>query len=54
MCKWGYRTFNRSLSEYELNEYGKEGWELISHTAICSVLREVIQYYVFKREIKED
>ena len=45
---WEYKHFNSKLSETELNNLGKEGWELVSHTAIYA-WGELKQYYVFKR-----
>lgn len=39
------------------NEWGEEGWELVSHSAYCdSSITDgcnVYHYYYFKREIKE-
>jgi len=40
------------LNDGELNELGKEGWELVSHTALMgwyTYQNKIRQYYVFKR-----
>jgi hypothetical protein len=37
------------MSEDELNRWGNNGWELVTHTSETGYGRH-IQYYVFKRE----
>lgn len=56
MKKFEYFTFERSTpaDSRELNRFGKEGWELVSHSA--TVVRPLgtsiySHFYTFKREI---
>lgn len=49
MKKYEYISFNNKLSDLELNDLGKNGWQLISHTA--NLGGSFAQYYVFMREI---
>lgn len=53
MRRFEYKSFNYKLSEFELNRFGNEGWELVSHTAVINKDDELIQYYVFKRQLYE-
>lgn len=52
--KWEYKSVNAKLSDTQLNEFGEQGWELVSHTAVA--VSNLFggsgfgQYYVFKRE----
>lgn len=54
MKKWEYKSVNAKLSDTQLNEFGEQGWELVSHTAVA--VSNLFggsgfgQYYVFKRE----
>ncbi|MEK6829005.1 MAG: DUF4177 domain-containing protein [Nanoarchaeota archaeon] len=55
MKKWEYKAVNEKLSESQLNNFGEQGWELVSHTAVAvaNILGSAMgQYYVFKREKK--
>lgn len=52
MKKFEYKTFDKKVSDTELNKLGEEGWELVSHSAVCSY-NIIIQYYIFKR-VKTD
>lgn len=46
MLKWQYlRTHN--LTEFQLNLYGTEGWELVSTSTIGDVI-----FYFFKRPMQ--
>ena len=50
MKKFEYKRvdeFNK-MSSNELDEYGKDGWEL------CGIINEFYQTYYFKREITEE
>lgn len=51
MKKWKYLVINnRYLDEDDLNEIGKNGWELISYKkTIFSHIMEVIYEYIFKK-----
>ncbi len=57
MKKWEYKTSQSKLTDTELNRLGKEGWELVSHTAVVAShflgASDFKQYYVFKRELKD-
>ena len=51
--QWEYKRLSRNLkndappSESELNEYGKDGWELVSSMIYADML-----YFYFKRPAK--
>ena len=51
--KWEYLTIEKSrytLEEDELNEFGNDGWELVTHNVIVSDnSQRVVQIYTFKR-----
>ena len=56
---WEYRNLSPSfLRDWELNNLGEEGWELISHSVInCAGSWDsgtIRHYYTFKRRKIED
>lgn len=59
MKKWEYKHVNAKMSETELNQLGRQGWELVSHTGIATSdflggAGQFKQYYVFKRPIEDE
>ena len=50
MKKFQYKTFQSALTDEVLNDLGKQGWELVSHTAVMGTFLGGGQYYIFKRE----
>lgn len=50
MKKFEYISFNKKLTDSDLNDLGKGGWQLVSHTAAVAY-GQFGQYYVFMREI---
>jgi hypothetical protein len=58
MKKWEYKSFQDKLTDTIMNQLGKQGWELVNHTAVATSdflggAGQFKQYYVFKRELKE-
>lgn len=52
MKKFEYLTIKKYLDQKELNKFGLQGWELITHEAIyVSKTHELKQNYIFKREL---
>ena len=58
MRKWEYKSIEKGLGEYGLNDLGKEGWELVSHSWVMAVSTGYVdnslisnQEYIFKREL---
>jgi len=50
MKKWEYRVIDhKKLYFWNLCEYGKEGWELVSYTSVDNYNK--CHEYIFKREI---
>jgi hypothetical protein len=47
MRQFDYIKVVGEMSEKDLNRYGREGWELITHTVVYH--REI---YIFKKELK--
>jgi hypothetical protein len=50
MKKWEYKTVFGTINDRKLNEFGKDGWELIVIESPNSILME--RRYYFKREIQ--
>lgn len=55
--KYEYKTVWKNLNVDELNELGKEGWELVSVVELPSSIGEIFtvsgaQHFYFKREIE--
>lgn len=50
MDRFDYHTEQTILSDKDLNKLGKDGWELVSHTAVIYA-GELRQYYIFKRKL---
>lgn len=49
---WEYKIVEEAMSQGELNLFGSNGWELVSHT--CAYVPEnryskIVQQYTFKR-----
>ena len=58
MKKYLYTSHNGILDDHELNSYGKDGWELISHSAVVTAgtfgsSNELRQYYIFKKDFED-
>ena len=56
MEKWQYKTVkltDRSMFESDLNDFGANGWELVSHSIISSnsSYTTILHHYTFKRRI---
>jgi hypothetical protein len=50
MIRWEYKTVFGNYSDRKLNEFGKEGWELVSVEPNENLM---LRRYYFKRQIKE-
>ena len=54
MEKWEYKVVNDKLSNYQLDIYGREGWELVAVTKVFLWMCFYFEYqYIFKRKIQE-
>ena len=56
MERWEYETrtlVDNSMWDYDLNDLGAQGWELVSHsiTAPNSSYTSIRHYYTFKRRV---
>ena len=56
MDKWEYKTRtlkDMSMFESDLNDFGANGWELVSHsiTSNNSSYTTILHYYTFKRRV---
>ena len=47
--EWEYEIFNYYLNEEQLNELGRDKWELVAHNVSYSQWRETVHHYTFKR-----
>jgi len=48
--KWEYLK-EYDLSDEQLNEFGKNGWNLVNFTFIQSEYTDNFYYYIFKRQL---
>jgi len=53
IVKWEYAQIQKFMHEYEINNLGSEGWELVSFQMSVSQWRDGAYVYLFKRPIKE-
>jgi len=51
--KWEYKEQKGYLAEYELNQLGEDGWELITYQSWGSFFDSGC-FYIFKRQMKEE
>jgi hypothetical protein len=49
--QWEYNIVERELDKYQLNDLGKEGWELVGFNKLAEPSKDGTHVFVFKRSL---
>jgi hypothetical protein len=49
--QWEYNIVERELNKYQLNDLGKEGWELVGFNQLAEPSDDGTHVFVFKRSL---